>query len=217
MTTPFEIFRTPIQILRFSNGFYYNGIWQDGSRVILASDLIVGNVVHITLNGVILSAIPFTLTSINTLSLIQAALLAQPHIAAVDLTGTNNRTITIVPVEPNQSNVSNFTVTGGVSQPVITIANSPTIIPATASVQPLKGHEVTLVPEGRRDRESYTMFTSTQIFGITAQNPDEVTVLKGPYTGFVFEVIEVEDWQNNATFNLVNHYKYICLRIAPLP
>lgn len=215
--TPFEFFRTPIQIRRFTDGFYLNGIWQEGSQVTLSADLITGNLVHITLNGVALTNIPFTVSSLNTLSLIQAALAAQPNVLRVDLTGTNNRTITVVPLQPNLSVISVFTVTGGASQPSITISNSPTIIAATASVQPLQGKEVQLVPEGRRDRESYTMYTSTQIMGVTTQNPDQVTVLKGPFTGFVFEVISINDWQNNSNFNVVNHYKYIALRLAPLP
>ena len=95
--------------------------------------------------------------------------------------------------------------------------NSPFIINATASVQPTKGKEVLLVPEGRRDQETYKMYTSTEIMAITTQNPDQVTVLKGPFTGIVFEVIEVLDWQNNSNFNVTNHYKYICMKLQPLP
>lgn len=95
-----------------------------------------------------------------------------------------------------------------------------TIINATASIQPLKGQEVELLPEGRRDSESYKMYTSTQIYGIepqpTLQNPDQITVLKGPFTGLVFEVIQINTWQNNPNFNIVNHYKYIAFRLHPL-
>lgn len=217
MTSPFEFFRTPIEIRRFTDGFYLNGLWQEGSQVILGADLITGNVINITLNGIALTPIPFTTSSQNTLTLIQAALAAQPGILQVDLSGTNNRTITIVPLQPALSVISIFTVIGGVSQPTVTISNSPTIIPATASVQPLIGKEVQLVPEGRRDKESYSMFTSTEILGVTTQNPDQVTVLKGPFTGLVFEVISINDWQNNTNFNLVNHYKYIAMRLHPLP
>lgn len=215
--TPFEIFRTPIQIYRFSGGFYLNGIYQQGSQVVLSADLITGNIVNITLNGIGLAPITFTTSSLNTLNLIQTALSAQPNIARVDLTGTNNRTIIIVPLVPHLSVVNIFTVTGGISQPIVTITNSPTIINATASVQPLTGIEVQLVPEARNDRQSYTMFTSTEIFGITTQNPDQVTVLKGPFTGLVFEVLRIDDWQNNTNFTPVNHYKYIAMRLNALP
>lgn len=215
--TPFEIFRTPIQIRRFTQGFYLNGVWQEGSQVILAGPLVTGNIVNITLNGVALTPIAFTTSSLNTLSLIQAALLAQPNILAVDLTGTGNQTISVLPLQPFLSNITVFTVTGGASQPALTIANSPQIISATASVQPVTGDEVMLIPEARRDRENYSFFTSTQILGVTTQNPDQVTVLKAPFAGIVFEVIQIWDWQNNSTFTNVNHYKYIALRLNPLP
>lgn len=217
MTSPFEFFRTPIQIRRFTQGFYLNGIWQEGSQVFLGSVLIAGNVINITLNGIALAPITYAISSLNTLNLIQAALAAQPNILSVDLTGTNNLIITVVPLQPFISSITNFKITGGVSQPTVTILNSPTIINATASMQPLIGLEVQLVPEGRRDKESYTMFTSTQILDLTTQNPDQVTVLKAPFTGIVFEVLKVDEWQNNTNFNLTNHYKYIAMRIHPLP
>lgn len=94
------------------------------------------------------------------------------------------------------------------------------IINATAAVQPLKGQEVELLPEGRRDSESYKMYTSTQIFGLQpaaqVKNPDQVIILKEPFLGLVFEVIQIDTWQNNSNFNIVNHYKYIAMRINQL-
>lgn len=93
-------------------------------------------------------------------------------------------------------------------------------INATASIQPLKGQEVELLPEGRRDSESYKMYTSTQIFGIEPapqlRNPDKIIILKAPFQGLIFEVIQINTWQNNSNFNIVNHYKYIAMRINQL-
>jgi len=215
--TPFEIFRTPIQIRRFTQGFYLNGFWQEGSQVVLGAPLVTGNVVNITLNGIALAPIAFAVSSLNTLALIQAAILAQPNILSVDLTGTGSQTISVIPLQPFISSITVFTVTGGASQASVTITNSPQIINATASVQPVTGDEVMLIPEARRDKENYSFFTSTQIFGVTTQNPDQVTVLKSPFTGLVFEAIQIFDWQNNNTFIPVNHYKYIALRLHPLP
>ena len=212
--TPFEVFRTPIQILRFTGGFYFNGFWQDGSQIVLGGALVTGNIVNITLNGVALTPIPFTTSSANTLLLIQVALLAQPNVSAVDIQGL---TISVIPVQPFRSAVSVFTVTGGASQPTVTIANSPTVINATASVQPTEGDEVMLIPEARRDSEHYSFYTSTQILGVTTQNPDQVTVLKAPFAGIIFEVVQIWDWQNNNTFLNVNHYKYVAMRLNPLP
>lgn len=213
--TPFEFFRTPIFIRRFTDGFYLNGIWQEGSQVVLSTVLITGNVVNITLNGVALAAIPFTTSLDITMGLIKAALESQPNIQQVDIS-SDNLTITIVPLQPNLSNVTVFTVTGGMTQPSVTISNSPLIIPATASVQPL-GKDVKLVPEGRRDSAEFKFYTSTEIYGVTTQNPDQVTVLKAPFTGIVYEVINISDWQNNSNFNITNHYKFVALRLHPLP
>ena len=75
--SPFEVFRSPIQIRRFTQGFYLNGIWQEGSQVNLSTILITGNIVHITLNGISLSPITFTVNISTTMGLIKAALLAQ--------------------------------------------------------------------------------------------------------------------------------------------
>jgi hypothetical protein len=213
--TPFEFFRTPIQIRRFTQGFYLNGIWQEGSQINLSTVLITGNTVNVTINGVALAAIPFTTSAAITMALIKAAIEAQPNIQVVDI-ASNLLQITVVPLQPALSSVTVFTVTGGVSQPTVTILNSPTIINATASVQPI-GKDVALVPEGRRDSETFAMYTSTQILGLTEQNPDQVTVLKAPFTGLVFEVIGLNEWQNNPNFTIVNHYKYVAMRLHPLP
>ncbi len=213
--SPFEVFRTPIQIRRFTQGFYLNGIWQEGSQINLSVVLITGNVINITINGVALTPTTFAISAANTMALIQAKILLQPNIQQVDIS-TDLKTITIIPLQPILSQVTIFTVTGGASQPTITILNSPIIIAATASVQPL-GKDVALVPEGRRDKAEFKFYSSTEIFGVTTQNPDQITVLKSPFTGIVYEVININDWQNNATFNITNHYKFIALRLHPLP
>ena len=214
--SPFEVFRTPIIIRRFTQGFYFNGVWQEGSQIILSTVLITGNVVNITYNGVTLSPITFTTNVAITMALIQAALQAQPNVDQVDIS-SDNLTITVVPLEPNLSVINTFTVTGGASQPTVTIYNSPFIINATASVQPVKGKEVLLVPEGRRDRDVLKMYTSTEIMGVTTQNPDQIQILKSPFYPTVYEVVLIDEWENNSNFNIVNHYKYICMKLQPLP
>jgi hypothetical protein len=213
--SPFEVFRTPIQIRRFTQGFYLNGIWQEGSQINLSTVLIAGNVVNITLNSVSLTPTTFLTSAAITMGLIAAKILLQPNIQQVDIS-TDLKTITILPLQPNLSFINSFTVTLGASQPTITIFNSPIIISATASVQPL-GKDVALVPEGRRDKAEFKFYTSTEIYGITTQNPDQVTVLKSPFTGIVYEVININDWQNNSNFNITNHYKFVALRLHPLP
>lgn len=214
--SPFEVFRTPIIIRRFTQGFYFNGVWQEGSQTVLSTVLINGNVVNITYNGVVLNPITFTTNVATTMALIQVALQAQPNVDQVDIS-SDNLTITVVPLEPNLSVINSFTVMGGASQPTITVYNSPFIINATASVQPVKGKEVLLVPEGRRDREVLKMYTSTEIYGVTTQNPDQIQIIKSPFYPTVFEVVLIDEWENNTNFNIVNHYKYICMKLQPLP
>lgn len=83
------------------------------------------------------------------------------------------------------------------------------LITITASIQPTTGEDVLSIPEGRRNRKSYALFTSTPIetlHGINdSTNPDQVLIF-----GERFEVVKVEIWQNNPpVFGIVNHYKII--------
>ena len=82
-------------------------------------------------------------------------------------------------------------------------------IPITASVQPTTGEEMLSIPEGRRNRKSYALYTSSLIEVIhgfnNSINPDQVVIY-----GERYEVVRVEVWQNNPpVFGIVNHYKFI--------
>lgn len=111
-------------------------------------------------------------------------------------------------------------LSGGAYVNGIWIEGTQSTINATASIQPTTGDEVLLIPEARREAETYKFYTSTRMYAINDQvpnqNPDQVTVLKGPFTGIIFELFAIYDWQNNSLFNLVNHYKYVAMRLAPL-
>lgn len=80
-----------------------------------------------------------------------------------------------------------------------------TLIVITASIQPTTGEEMLSIPEGRRDRKSYALFTSTDVNVIVGgANPDQVQIF-----GERYEVVRVEPWQNNPpVFGIVNHYKF---------
>lgn len=82
----------------------------------------------------------------------------------------------------------------------------------TASIQPLKGEDMEELPEARRESEGYKMYTSTQVRTVqeagSDQNADRVV-----FNGKEYEVHQVNPWQNNSNFNIVNHYKYLILRI----
>lgn len=73
----------------------------------------------------------------------------------------------------------------------------------TASVQPLKGNELLTLPEGLREKETYKLYTSTQLF--TARENDDKKPDKVQIFGKTFEIIKVEIWQNK----VIPHYKAI--------
>lgn len=214
MTTPFEFFRTPIQIRRYTQGFYQDGIWISGTYFFIQSDLVSGNVISVVINGTTYTR-TYAISSLATMTALAQLIKAAPGVTDV-LVRSQGRLIEVIPTLPAVFTVTSVTVTGGASQPTTGFINQPTVIEATASVQPL-GKDVELVPEGRRDSAEFKFYTSTEIFGVTTQNPDQVTVLKAPFTGIVYEVINISDWQNNANFNIVNHYKFAALRLHPLP
>ena len=71
----------------------------------------------------------------------------------------------------------------------------------TASVQPLTGKEMLLLPENRREQETTKLFTDTELYGIekgNGVNADLVTI-----DGSDYEVIKVYTWRNQ----VINHYK----------
>lgn len=214
--TPFEFFRTPIQIRRFTTSFYQDGIWIEGSYAIINSDLQPGNSIAISVNGIAIPPIPYTVSSLDTMTLLAETIKAYMPFPSEVLLRADGRMLDLIPTLPNMMIIDSFAVTGGSTQPSVNYINQPTIINATASVQPL-GKDVELVPEGRRDSAEFKLYTSTEIYGVTTQNPDQITVLKSPFTGIVYEVINISDWQNNSNFNIVNHYKFVALRLHPLP
>jgi len=209
--TPFEIFRSPIIVYRNVNGFFVDGRWQEGSQASLSADLVTGNSVAITFNGVVLAAIPFTTSQLVTMDLIAAAILAQPNVKRVNLSGTNNRVITVIADIGENDYFDSFVVTGGVSQPTITIEDSPTIIPTTASIQPVTGEDMDELPEGRQLLSGYKLYTSFRIRTVTDVNPDQVEIF-----GKRYEVVQVFPWQNNINFGIVNHYKYLTQQLEAL-
>lgn len=89
-----------------------------------------------------------------------------------------------------------------------------TLIVITASIQPTTGEEMLSLPEGRRNRKTYSLFTSTKINLIsTGTNPDQVQIF-----GERFEVVRVEPWQNNPpVFGIVNHFKFFAQALEAIP
>lgn len=81
--------------------------------------------------------------------------------------------------------------------------NSGAVTPVSilASVQPLQGKDVNLLPEGRKTSQAVWIYTDTQLIPLTATtNPDILLAF-----GSEFEVLTVEPWQSN----VIPHYKCI--------
>lgn len=83
------------------------------------------------------------------------------------------------------------------------VAGSSTTSTIQASVQPLRGQEMMLLPEARRTSQAVVIYTDTQLrVANTAAgyNADVVTAF-----GQSFEILSCEPWQSN----VINHYRAI--------
>lgn len=96
----------------------------------------------------------------------------------------------------------------GIPQPVIE-----TLIIITASVQPTTGEEMLSLNEARRNKKTYSLFTSTDInLIVSGRNPDQIQIF-----GERYEIVRVEPWQNNPPiFGIVNHYKFYAQAIEAI-
>lgn len=82
-----------------------------------------------------------------------------------------------------------------------------------ASIQPASSKDMQSLPEGRRDRSMYAMFTNTplHIESIEAgTNPDVVALPDADGIISFYEVTQNSDWQNG----VINHYRYIVTRAS---
>jgi len=80
-----------------------------------------------------------------------------------------------------------------------------TNITILASVQPLNGEQLEMLPEGRRTTQSVKIYTDTKLQTVTSANPDILLAF-----GDEFEVITVEPWQSN----VISHYKCIAQKLG---
>lgn len=81
------------------------------------------------------------------------------------------------------------------------VSGPETILTIEASVQPLTGSDIRLLPEGRREEEMSRLYTDTPLLGSikgSAGNCDIVEI-----DGADYEVIKTMPWGNN----VINHYK----------
>ena len=79
-------------------------------------------------------------------------------------------------------------------------APTETIGKISGNIQPISGNTLQRLPEGRRDKAIYSMWTSTPL--------DLETLIM--YKGARFEIEQADDWDQPSS--TLPHYKYIMLR-----
>ena len=100
-------------------------------------------------------------------------------------------------------NVDRFSAGGGHNAAGDYIESSKTPIQIQGSVQPTPANELKSLPEGRRNKESYTVFTKDQLFTVRESGnikADRLTLFGRP-----FEIVSVSNWQNN----VIPHFEAI--------
>jgi hypothetical protein len=74
-----------------------------------------------------------------------------------------------------------------------------------ASVQPAGDSDVQTLPEGRRERKAFRLYTDSELVSLQeSENPDRVYLYAEDY-----EVVTKNPWQNG----VINHFKYIVVKI----
>jgi hypothetical protein len=72
----------------------------------------------------------------------------------------------------------------------VKVAGATSNVSIVASVQPLSGRDLQVLPEGQRADETLVLYTATQLFTRTpSQAPDSISI-----DGSTYEVFKVETW-----------------------
>ena len=77
-----------------------------------------------------------------------------------------------------------------------------------ASVQPLSGSEIQMLPEGRRNMEAINIFTELRMFVSDEKNNRKASLIE--YDGKNYEVHKVDNW---AIGTDIPHYEIIAIKI----
>jgi len=88
------------------------------------------------------------------------------------------------------------------------VEGSEALFSISASKQPPTGKEMLLMPEGRRESETYILYTDVKLNPAIqgGANADRVVI-----DGEDFEVLKCETWQND----IINHYRATVQRRIP--
>lgn len=91
---------------------------------VFSADLITGNTINFTVNGVAITPVVFATSHLATMQAIADEIAAIPSISSATVGGANDRTLTIISNVGTATVVTVATVTGGVSQATITTTAS---------------------------------------------------------------------------------------------
>lgn len=89
-----------------------------------SADLITGNVINATVNGVAIDPVTYATSHLATMQAIADEIASIPNVQSATVGGANNRTITIISVPGTATTVSSFVVTLGASQATVTTTSS---------------------------------------------------------------------------------------------
>lgn len=92
----------------------------DTASSVFSADLITGNTINATVNGVAITPVVYATSHLATMQAVAAAIDAIPSVSSATVGGANNRTITIISNVGTATTVTSFVVTGGASQATVT-------------------------------------------------------------------------------------------------
>ena len=139
---------------------------QEEIQVVFSLPLVSGNVVTVQVNGRSPANINFVTNNLTTMNLVASYLKTQPEISDAVVGGTGNQTITITPkiFQFIDLTTTDFTVTGGAQQAVVT----------TSGGRPPKSFEA--VVEGGTDLDIANKIWQTKPAGIQTYGNTAVTI-----------------------------------------
>lgn len=80
------------------------------------------------------------------------------------------------------------------------VEGSEASITILASIQPTSPTDMESLPEGRRNRKAFRLYTNVKLNDLSTENPDTAEI-----DGKDYEITAEMQWQNE----VINHYKYI--------
>lgn len=227
MTDFFAPFRTSVQRLQYSAGTYINGSWFNGSYINAGAQTISsGQYITISVSDQPITQ-AFTTDTESTINALLAQLEQQPSIErafwipyannGIGIIATQSISLYAVPI--TDAFIFDETSAPPIELPFYT---NPKVTTIKASVQPLSGNELLVLPEGMRDAETYKLWSVTQIngienyasqevYGYAGSNADKILVYNK-----VYEVYSVKPWQSVPILFNIYQYEYYISRFQPL-